>query len=366
MSIRRDASVWLTGVAGLAIGVGFALRIMLPYGMDPTVFIRLGDESPTQTAYARQLLGDATSRRDFAHDGRWFFAQANDPWYLEPEQHAAVLDRPVYRAQRMLFPMIAGGFGLFPPFVVVWSLLVTNLVGLALGGMLAARLSASLGLSPWLGLSVPLNPGLLFELEIGGAGILAYVCCIAAVYALAKDRIWLASVLFAAAALSREVMMLFAVGVFVVILLDGRRPPWHILLAPLVAMSAWYAYIRFRLSGVTGAGGGQEAFSAPFLGVARAFRIWALNPMHLVMNVTILALVLAFVPAAIRSRSPIAWGALPFVFLTTMLSVNVWRETHDFVRVLSPVFTAIPFLFAASLQEERRDGALADGREERA
>jgi hypothetical protein len=357
VSVGKDATAWLVGVAGLAIGVAFALRIMLPHGVDPTLFVRLGDESPTQTSYARRLLGEATSRRDFAHDGRWFFAQANDPWYLEPERHAAVLDRPVYRAQRMLFPMIAGGFGSFPPGIVVWSLLVTNLVGLALGGMVAGKLAVSWGLSPLLGLWVPLNPGLLFELEIGGAGVVAYTCCLAAVYALVKDRIALASVLFAAAALSREVMVLFAAGVFVVMWLDARRPPLSILLAPIVAMTVWYAYIRFRLNGVSGAGGGQAAFSAPFLGIARAFRIWALDPMQLVVNVAILALVVAFVLAAIRSRSPLAWGALPFVFLATMLSFNVWRETHDFVRVFSPVFTAIPFLFAAAMQEERRASA---------
>lgn len=357
MSVDKHTTSWVVGVAGLAVGVAFALRIMLPYGMDPTLFIRLGDESPTQTTYARQLLGEATSRRDFAHDGRWFFVQANDPWYLEPERHATVLDRPVYRAQRMLFPTIAGGFGLFPPGIVVWSLLATNLVGLALGAVLAGKLAISWDLSPWLGLAVPLNPGLLFELEIGGAGIVAYSCCLAAVYALVKDRPGLASLSFVAAALGREVMVLFAAGVFVVMWLDGCRPPWRILIAPLAAMSVWYAYIRFRLAGVSGAGGGQEAFSAPFVGIVRAFRIWALDPMHLLVNVAVLLLVIGFVIVAVRTRSPLAWGALPFVALTTILSFNVWRETHDFVRVLSPVFTAIPFLVASSLQRERRESA---------
>jgi hypothetical protein len=258
----------------------------------------------------------------------------------------------------MLFPMIVGGFGLLPTGAVVWSLIVVNLIGLALGGMLAAKLAASLGLSPWLGLWVPLNPGLLFEFEIGGAGILAYVCCIGAVYALVKERTVLATLLFVAAALSREVMVLFAAGVLVVMWLDGHRPLWRILVAPLVAMSLWYAYIRFRLNGVSGAGGGQEAFSAPFVGIARAFRIWLEDPMHLFVNVAIVALVIVFVVATVRTRSLLAWGALPFVCLATVLSVNVWRETHDFVRVLSPVFTAIPFLFAASLQDEPRpDGA---------
>jgi hypothetical protein len=350
--------VWVVGVAGLAVGVAFALRIMLPYGMDPTVFIRLGDESPVQTSYARGLLGEAISRDDFAHDGRWFFIQANDPWYLEPERHAVVLDRPLYRAQRMLFPTIAGGFGFFPPGLIVWTLLITNLAWLGLGATLAAKLAVSRGLSPWLGLWVPLNPGLLFELEIGGAGILAYTCCIAAVYALAKERWGWASLLFAGAALSREVMVLFAAGVFTVMWLDGRRPLLRILIAPCVAMAVWYAYIRSRLSGISGAGGGQDAFSAPFVGIARAFRIWAQHPSHVLINIAILAVVVVFVVVAFRSRSLLAWGALPFVFLATVLSVNVWRETHDIVRALSPVFTAIPFLVAASRQGGRRQQPL--------
>jgi hypothetical protein len=350
---RTSPPAWVVGAVGLVIVGTFALRILIPIGMNPTVFLALGEESPAQTTYAEDLLGDVATRPDnLGHDGRFFFAQANDPWYLEPERHAAVLDRPVYRGQRMLFPMIAGGFGVFPPGVVVWSMLATNLLAIAIGAWLAARLAASWGASTWLGISVPLNIGLLFELDIGGAGILAYAFCLGAVLALLNERIVLASLLFGGAALSREVMVVFAVGVFLVFWLEEHRLIWRIVITPLIAVSVWYVYVLFRLAGVTGVGGGTENFTAPFVGIFEAFRSWSRDPSTLLINLSLLLVIVAFTPLALRSRVPIAWGALPFVALATVLSVNVWLEPFNFTRALAPVFTAAPFLVVLSRGEK--------------
>ena len=353
MSRRRDAPVWLVGATGLAISAALAFKMLVNYGMDPTVFVAFGDgDSPTQRAYVQQRLGEITVRSRFVHDGKFFFAQANDPWYSEPEIHAAVLDRPIYRGQRMLFPMIAGGFGLFPPSVVVWSLLVTNLLALALGAMLASKLAAAWGLSTWLGLSVPLNVGLIFELDIGGAGILAYTCCLAALYAFVTGRTWLAPFLFAAAALSRETMVAFAVGLFILWWVERGELPWRIVITPLVALAAWIAFLQVRLNGVPGAGQGWNPFAAPFAGIVDAFGFWAADPLRLLLDIALVAIVVAYIPLALRSRQPIAWGALPFVALSLILSANVWREVVDFTRALAPVFTAIPFLVASSSAQE--------------
>ena len=358
--IERDAPVWPVGLAGLAIGAAFAVRVMLPYGMDPTVFLRLGDESPIQTTYARALLGDAISRRDFAHDGRWFFIQANDPWYVDTEHHAAFLDRPRYRAQRMLLPTVASAFGTLPPEAIVWSLLITNVLWLAVGAMLAGKVATASGLSPWLGLWMPLNPGLLFELEIGGAGILAYALAVGGVWALIRGHRTASAMSFAAAALTKEVMLLFAVGVFALAWLRERRPTWRLVIVPAVVVAAWFAYLAVRLSDIRGAGGGQDAFSAPFLGFAQAIRVWAQDPWHMVLNLAIVAIVVVFVPAAIRRPSWLAWGALPFIGLATVLSFNVWRETHDFLRALAPVFTAIPFMLTRPTWKELDSACVAD------
>jgi hypothetical protein len=331
---------------GLAISCVVVLRILIPNEMDPTTFLALGDDAPEQTEYARRLLGDVATRPNLGHDGKFFFVQANDPLYLQPERHASFLDRPLYRAQRMLFPLIAGGFGLFPPGVIVWSMLVTNLLAMFVGSVLAARLAIRWGASSWLGLAVPLNIGLILELEIDGAGVVAYACGVGAVYALVTDKGWAAALLFAGAALAREPMFAFAVGVFVLHWLEHRGFLWRIVTVPFFAMAAWHVYIRLRLAGVSGVGLRFENFALPFVGIWQAIQSWATDPINLVVGMAMLVIVVAFTVLAIRSRLPIAWGALPFVGLATVLSVHTFLDPLDLARVLAPVFTAAAFLLA--------------------
>jgi hypothetical protein len=244
----------------------------------------------------------------------------------------------------MLFPMIAGGFGLFPPWAVAWGMLVTNLLALAIGAFFAAKLAVAWGGPAWLGLWVPLNVGLLFELDIGGSGILAFSCCLAALYALVKERTVLASVLFAMGTLSRETMIAFAVGVFILFWLERRRLVWPIVVVPLVAMAGWNLYLWIRLQGVSGVGGGTGSLELPFVGLLEAFPSWLEDPFALILTTMLIIVTVAFFPMAIRSRLPIAWGALPFAALAIVLSVNVWREPFNSSRAIAPIFTALPFL----------------------
>lgn len=352
MRRRSSGQAWIVGIVGLSISCVVVLRILIPNEMDPTTFLALGDEAPKQTEYARRLLGDVATHPNLGHDGKFFFAQANDPLYLQPERHAAFLDRPLYRAQRMLFPLIAGGFGLFPPGVIVWSMLVTNLLAMCVGAFLAARLAIRWGASSWLGLAVPLNIGLILELGIDGAGVVAYACGVGAVYALVTDKTWAATLLFAAGALSRESMLVFAVGVFVLQWLEHRGFLWRIVSVPLLALAAWHIYIRLRLAGVSGVGVRFENFAPPFVGMWQALQLWAMPPSTLVVGMAMLVIVVAFTVLAIRSRLPIAWGALPFVGLVTVLSVYTFSDPLDLARVLAPVFTAAAFLLAVPGRDE--------------
>lgn len=342
--IRRTSSPLLVGAVGLAIGVMIALRLLIPNRMDPTVFLAFGEDAPIQTEYARERLGEVMTRDDLGHDGKFFFIQANDPWFLEPERNAAVLDRPLYRGERMLYPTIAGGFGLFPPAVIAWSMLLTNLLALAIGSALVARLAVTWNFSPWLGLAVPLNVGLIFEMGMGGSGILAYVFCLAALVPFAKGHEWAASLLLAAAALSREAMLAFALGLVLLSWVEARRVRWRLVMTPLIALAVWYVYLRWRLVGVAGTGSGLEFFAPPFTGMLRSFPSWIRDPSELILNASILFVVGLFTLRAFLSRLPIVWGAIPFVALATVLSRDVWSEPFDLSRALAPVITAVPFL----------------------
>jgi hypothetical protein len=312
---------WIVGLVGLVIGVVVVLQILIPYRMDATAFIALGEDSAAITHYVLERLDDPVTR-PLGHDGKFFFIQANDPWFLDPEETAAVLDKPFYRGQRMLFPLIVGGFGAFPPEAIVWAMLVTNLLALGAGAWVTSALAARWGASPWFGLSVPLNIGLLFEIWIGGAGVVAIAFGLVALFALSRDRDAVGILLMAAAALTREVMIGFAAGVLVLDCIEGRRPRWRLVAVPLLAMAVWHAYLRLRLTGIQGLGASWFILELPFVGLARAVPRWT-DTSDLVSTAAILILVGAFAVAARRSRLTIVWGALPFVGLATVLSVQV-------------------------------------------
>ena len=337
----------LIGLIGGLIGASYAVRVMAPVGMDPSILLALGEESSLQTSYASDLLGEVAVRPSLGHDGKFFFAQANDPWFLDPENHAAVLDRPAYRGQRMLYPMVAGGFGLFSPTVTVWAMVAWNVAAMGAGAALLAALVRGWGATPWLGLAFPVNLGLLSELSIGGAGIIALALGVAAVLAFERDRLLAAATCLALAALSREVMLAFAAGLAISAWIATRRVRWQLMLAPVLAVVVWGLYLRSRVGSLASDPQVRE-LTLPFVGLGEAAGYWLHDGTDLAIGIIFVVTLILFAIRAVRGTNPLAWGALPFVALASMLSVFVWREHFDIARAIAPVLTAYPVLLFLS------------------
>jgi hypothetical protein len=330
-------------LVALCIGLGYAVRLLVPADWNPSVFAAFGALSTEQTAYGKELLGEVVTRPQLGHDGRFFFAQANDPWYLHPAENAAVLDRPLYRAQRMLYPVLAGLFGLLSPTAVLWGMAAVNVIALAFGTLCLSLLAQERGHSPWVGLAFALNFALINELDIGGAGVVATALGILGVLAWERGRLALAVVSVTGAVLSREVMVLFAVGLLICEFRFRHRIWWGVLTVPLLAAGLWHIFILWRLEGVTGDTGiGQaaESLAAPFTGLLQASERWFDNPLDLGLNLAILAIMGVFARRAVRSQDPLAWSAFGFIVLAPFLSAPVWAEPYDISRAVAPVFTA--------------------------
>ena len=121
-------------LVALVIAVLTVIRLLAPSDWDPTVAASFGEKATLILNYAEEKLGrDVLTRPEQGHDGKFFFVQSNDPLILDPDENASILNPPVYRSQRMLYPVVAGGAGLFSADVIVWSLLVVNIVFIALG-----------------------------------------------------------------------------------------------------------------------------------------------------------------------------------------------------------------------------------------
>ena len=345
MSRRRLGSAVIVALVGVLIALVYALRVLAPWGFDPTILVALGEKSTLQTDYARRLLGDVVTRPESGHDGKFFFAQANDPLFLEPQEHAVVLDRPIYRGQRMLYPLIAGGGGLFSPSVVIWSLLVVNLLAFGAGAYATARLAMLAGGSPWLGLFFPLNIGMLGEIDIDGAGVLALAFGVTAIWFVYANRLVAAATALTGAILAREVMLGMAVGLAIGVW-DKRRQfkPWLVIPGVLVA-AAWNLYLRSRVAELPAVGDAREIATYPFEGILQAIPAWFADGItSVVIGFFILLLILGFTIRGLIDRSILAWAALPFAALAAVLSVFVWLKPMDIARGVAPILTLYPVL----------------------
>jgi len=343
-------SVWIVAVASLVVTAALVGGALSVFDWDATPFVSFGSDDPTRQ-YAEQRLGDVVLRGELGHDGKYFFVQANDPWLLDPSNNAEILDFPVYRSQRMLYPLLAGGFGLFGPEAVVWGLLLVNVVAIAAGTLGAARLAHSLGGSPWWGLAFPANLGFLYVITIDSGGIVAAAFAIWAVACIYENRLGLGIALLAASALTREVMLICAVGVAVWLWTRKQsRQALYAVAMPGLILGMWEAYLMLRLGPDEGS---TESIGLPFVGLARAVPRWLDDPITLAAGVCILAFMLMYVVRWWDTRSLLGWAFLGFVPLALMMTQKVWTLIFDFTRAVAPLMTATILLVFVEAKRPR-------------
>ena len=337
-----DAAERRAVAVALLIGVLIVAASLLRHDGDIAGLIKFGEGANAQviTEHVEDVLGrEVATVEAGGHDGKFFFLQALDPLFLNPNEHAAQLDRPIYRSQRMLFPAIAGVGGLLSAEAAMWSMAIVNLVAIAADTMAAGRIAQRLGGSAWLGLSFSLNPGIVFEFDVSGAGIVAFACAAWGTLAVMDRRNRAAIGWFVAAVLAREVMLLYLAGVCCHRLWTDRRIPWLIGGIPFLSVVAWAGYIRLRLDVGTGVDEVQE-FGVPFGGMADALGNWLSNPSQIAVIACLVAAMPLLVVRAIQRPNPLAWGALGFVLLAIFMTRQVWWNFFDITRAVAPIITA--------------------------
>jgi len=349
---------WLVVAVALLVGLLLFASSLFGFDGDLTAMLKFGSDDPAAalTAHVEAVLDRsvATTGKQ-GHDGRFFFLQALDPLYLSPDEHAVYLDRPRYRAQRMLYPLVAGVGGLVSPEAVLWSMAFINVAALALGTLGTARLAQRLGGSAWLGLAFTLNPGIIFEFIISGARIVAFACAVWGTLAIIDARTRSAIVWFVAAVLAREVMLLYLAGVCCHRLFVTRRIPWALGAIPALSVFAWMGYVRLRLNSTREVTEIQE-FGPPFGGMLDAFDNWLNDPIDLAIIVGLIAMMPLLVLRAVQRPNPLAWGALGFVPLAILMTSQVWFNFFDISRAITPIMTAY-VLTAFTAPRRRRDDA---------
>ena len=352
MDLRRAGNSikteWLVGLLGLVFGLFVVLGALRGSGGDPLFLLPSARTTPTPAPSSRNIsVAPDPLREGMGHDGKFFLVQAWDPLYLSRD-YADSLDDPIYRARRMLFPLVVGAGGLLPDRGVVWSLGFTQAILLGLGSVGAAKLARTAGVTPWAGLAFAVNPGLFFEVIIGGAGVLALATAIWGTYEIQRGRIWRASMWLMLSVLTREVMVVYVAGLALHHLASKRRLPIRLVAPAVVGLAAWETYLRVRLhpGAVVSS---YHIITWPMTGIVQAAQGWQSNDWSdkLVLGMVLCSMIMFIGLLPGSWRSPIASGAAAFLVLSLLLSALVWGKGFDISRGISPIFTVLPMLALA-------------------
>lgn len=340
-------------VAGLVIA-----SLLSANGWNPTALVKFTPEDPQAFEYAEGLLGNVVAAPGLGHDGKFYFSQAMDPFYLSPEEHAVYLDRPTYRAQRMLYPTLAGAFGLAGPEFIAWALIGVNILGIGIGTTITAMLAQDMGLSAIYGAAFVFNPGVLVSAMIDTAEVLATLFFVLAVLLLHRRKAFAASIALTASVLSRETMVIAVIGLVAYLLFRRRKLGWHLIL-PFAVPGAWWIYLRARLGSLTDSVQDTQAVGAPFEGFIGAFQRWISAPIDypdLIMGVVLMTVAFLLVARTIKTPRLLGAMVIGFAGIAVLMVEPVWYRYFDSSRVVAPLVTA--YVLLAAPEPMRGDGGL--------
>jgi hypothetical protein len=345
----------LVGLISLAVGLYISFPLLSDNDWDPSALIKFPELKPEQLEYGQRMLGDVVPAGGDGHDGKYYFMQAMDPFYQQPDDHAYLLDRPSYRAQRMIYPTIAGGFGLVPPLATAWSLWGVNMLALGIGGWLTARLALQLGLSAWFGLAFVFNPGILVSSIIDTAEVFAMVFFIASVLMLTRRRYTAGAVFLSLAALSRETMIVAAIGAIAYIWKTERKVPL-VMGLPFLASAIWWVFLRFQIGYLDSGVQDVAAIGLPFQGFYEAMLRWLSRPdssVDMMFGLILLVVSLLIVKHAWKTPSLLGYMTAGFALIAVTMVVDVWKFYFDASRALAPVFTAYVLMVPAAARQAK-------------
>ena len=320
--MKRNAVI--AALIAVVLYGSFAALLLRRNGFDASRLVLAGDEF-TDPAFAPGGLSVAA--RAPGYDGQFYYRLAEEPLSTAARVTGIRFDYPVYRAQRIGYPLLVRLFSAGNPRVIPWVMLLLNI---AAAGVIAAT-AATIVNRGWTALAIALFPGFLLTMSRDLVELVEIAFLLLALRFLLSRRIAFAVLFLTLAVLTKETAILFAVAAGVATLVSERTIARASAFAiPIAAHFGWKLFL-FRLWHLPPNLGASEHFTLPFAGVAEAMH--GANRL-LVIESAVIALFTIVVAMAFRSRaslpSKFAWIAYAALFFT--LGAEFWWEDWAFLR----------------------------------
>jgi hypothetical protein len=331
-----------TALVAVAIYAVIVVVFVIPQGGRADWFVKFGD-SGAMTDYGRQVLGpDLATPYDEGQDGTRFWFQARDPLLGDATAFNHYIDVPTYRAQRVLYPLLAAPFRIGGEQALVWGLVLVNLGAVFVGTLFTSLLASELGAPRRAAYAFALNPVVIVAFMLDLADILAAAAVIAMVYLVRRDRWGWAIVAAVAAVLAKETSLLPVLGVAIV----ARGPAARrvgLAVVPGAIAAAWALVVRIRLGWPPSA---TDNFTlVPFAGYVDSYvHGWSVTGRYSEMLVALgIAAVGVWVIVRFwhRRTSLELAACVPLVVLIPFLSAGVLYRDINSVRAIGPVITLL-------------------------
>jgi hypothetical protein len=341
----------------VALGAGAAAAVTDRQGV--TVLVHMTHGDPMSALAPRPF----TFVQDTAHyDGVYFYAIARDP-FARGAAHR-LIDLSAYRYGHPGYgwmAWLASGGG--RPRAVPYALLFVSLLGLGVAGAAAAVLARDLAMSAWWGLSIALNPGLIFAVTSDTSETVELAAALLTILLWLRGRRRWAGVAIAVGCFTKEPLLLVPAAIFAWEALGfafGRRPTnlrerLGALLAGPMLYAIWALYCRHVLGGLPSSQVDQLTY--PFTGwiqtihkaTAQMRRGDAqIGMVTVAFLVPVGGLLLLGLVRALRLRGPldaIFVGLAALVFCTNWL---VLLYPKDLIRLVALPLALLPFVLAGT------------------
>jgi len=318
---------------GLLLGVSAIAAQGAP---NAASLLRVGSRNPL-IAQIEHELGPVHPRDETGHDGQLFYLIARDPLNaFGTAQRLAEFDNnpPRYRYRRILYPLLAGGFGHFSGRQTLVGMILLTVVGLGLAAVATADLAHGLNVRGGVVLVAILNLGLLLSVMLLTSDALALGFALGGLALTGRRRTAAALIAFALAVLTKEVYAVVPLAVAGVNLWRRCLRDALVVSMSLLPWVAWTAWVWARVPYVPVT---ANNLGVPFGGVLESVPRWpalyAANGAQIVVAVFdifvfALAIILSLIGRNALLRSAVvAWLAVAFVSTSLVWSIptNVAR-----------------------------------------
>lgn len=346
----------------LVVGAIAAGNIAASYEYRSSSLVRMSVDDPI-TAVARATDPDFVLYASNSHyDGIYFYAIARDPLALGTEHE--LIDLPGARYGHPLYGWLGAVLSFGNPALIPPVFVTINLVAIAGLAIAVSLLAKELGWTPWAGLMVPLNPGLIYAMTVDTSEIVGNLLMVLSLLIWFRGKKGLAAVLLIALCLAKEPYVFVPAALFLWELVqwwekkpapDIKKRLGLLTLGPL-ALIAWEIHLRFAL--------GFWAFEEDFFVLSVPFSGWAetivmsgmanngidFNRFQIESAVApiLLPLGLAMIFAAFKAgrlRTPIDLIVIPMVLLNFSLTWLNLFFLKDLIRQMSTIFLLLPYAF---------------------